>query len=406
MITSQTRGRPRLRPSYEEDSLAATKVPVAVPSRAGAVHSKANAGREIPDPHAWGQAERSGGLGQGPQRYNDPGQVAFSRYLPALSSADHRTGVKNACADPNFQVYSRKPGIQFGPFLNERNIGSCSIQPNPHRTHVSATAMAYRQARFDQRFPTLRWNIKGYPGDLAGGLQLAPCPIRIKVTSPKLAWVKEAALRVKALSHKNSGLVDTSDNLYVQEPVTDLHTPQAVAARYGLMTEGIARVVGNAFPGPVPSLVGDDNRGVDIHIRADPTNLSRFSRPGSLPLRTRMGAIVNPEQVDIVSARLQGVEIGTAMSDVKAVSRQDSCRSPGAVGSGGKHAFQQVSFGNLPVVLLAATLLVLSELVAEFCAFYDLLAIVIGAVPLLPDLMLGLWTVASPATSTPALGRP
>ena len=405
MITSQTRGRPRLRPSYEEDSLAATKVPVAVPSRAGAVHSKANAGREIPDPHAWGQAERSGGLGQGPQRYNDPGQVAFSRYLPALSSADHRTGVKNACADPNFQVYSRKPGIQFGPFLNERNIGSCSIQPNPHRTHMSATAMAYRQARFDQRFPTLRWNIKGYPGDLAGGLQLAPCPIRIKVTSPKLAWVKEAALRVKALSHKNSGLVDTSDNLYVQEPVTDLHTPQAVAARYGLTTEGIDDVVGNAFLGPVSALTGHDKRGVDIHMRADPARVDRLSKLEALPLRTPTGVIVRPEQVDIVSARLQGVDFGTAMSDAKAVLSHDSGPSPGAVEYGEQYAFQQVSFGHLLVVLLVAILLVLTVLVVEFCSFYDPLSSVIGAVPTLPGSMLGLWTGASPSTSSPSLGR-
>lgn len=397
-MTFQPSGSARRRPSREDGGLIRIKVPVAGSHGAGVAHGNAGGGRGLPDPQAWDQAERSGGLGQNPQRNADLGQVALSQHLSSLSSADHRTGIKNACDDPDVQSYSRKRGIQCGPSLNELNVGSYTTKPKPHRKHMSADVMAYQGAPFDQLFATLLLDIKEYPAELARDRQLAPYPTRIKLISSNLNWLKEALPRVKALSHKISGLVDILDDLKVRGPITDLHTRPFVAARYGLTTEGIDDVVGNAFLGPVSALVGHDKRGVDIHMRADPARVDRLSKSEALPHRTPAGAIIRPEQVDIVSARLQGVDFGIAMSGAKAVLSQDSALSPGAVEYGGQYAFQQVSFGRLLVVLLVAILLVLTVLVVEFCSFYDPLASVIGAVPTLLGSMLGLWTGASPST--------
>ena len=314
-------------------------------------------------------------------------------------------------ADPDVESYSRELGTQLGPFLNEPNVGSYLIKLKPNRKHTSAQVMAYLRGQFDQRFPTVRWDIKGFLTDLVGDLQLAPYPIEIKLFSPNLQWIEKTAPRVEAQIRKIPGLVDTFDGLTVSGPTVDFHVRQAAAARYGLTTEGIADAVGNALLGKVSSFVLQGDRVVDIRVLADPQSVDRISKLGDLQLRTPNGAIVRLEQVasiegrpnevelnrqnlrqdDIVSARLQGVDLGTAMREVKAVLSHDSWLPPGAVEYGGQYALQQESFRNLLVVLLAAILLVFTVLVVEFRSFYEPIAIVIGAVLTLLGSMLGLW---------------
>ena len=214
---------------------------------------------------------------------------------------------------------------------------------------------------------------------------------------------------MEAPIRKISGLADSLDDPKVCGPTADFHIRQAVAARYGLTNESTADVVGSAFPGKLSSFVRCGNQVVDIGIISDPASVDRLSKSGDLLLRTPMCTLVILEQVDflqrrldvvelsrqnlrqddVVSARLQKVDLGTSMSEVKTVLSQDSCLPPSPVEYCGHYALQQVSFRNPLVVLLATILLVLTVLVVEFCSFHDPLAIVIGALPALLGLMLG-----------------
>ena len=314
--------------------------------------------------------------------------------------------------DPDVQSYSRELGIELGPFLNEPNVGSYLIKLKPDRKHTSDEVMDRIRGQFDKRFPMVRWDIKGFLSDLVGDLQLAPYPVEIKLFSPDLAWLKKTAPRVEEQIRKIPGIVDTFDGLTVSGPTIDFQVRRAAAARYGLTAQDIADAVDNVLLGKISSFVIQGDRVVNIRVLADRSRVSDISDLRQLPIRTPNGAIVTLQQVasvsvspneveldrqnlrqdDIVSARLQGVDLGTAMREIKAVLSRDKWLPADAVEYGGQYKLQQASFKNLLTVLLAAILLVFTVLVIEFRSFYEPVAIVIGAVLTLLGSLLGLWT--------------
>jgi multidrug efflux pump subunit AcrB len=119
-----------------------------------------------------------------------------------------------------------------------------------------------------------------------------------------------------------------------------------------------------------------------------------------LPLRTPDGAVVRLDQVCdvsvepsevelvrddlrqdiIVSAALEGRDLGSAMKDIQVKLSQDKSLPPGTVEYGGHFQLQQESFRNLVVVLASAILLVFTVLVVEFRSFNEPVAIVFGSV--------------------------
>jgi len=82
----------------------------------------------------------------------------------------------------------------------------------------------------------------------------------------------------------------------------------------------------------------------------------------------------------IVSARLEGRDLGSAMREIQDKLSQAKWLPPGTVEYGGLYQQQQESFHNLVLVLLAAILLVFTVLVIEFRSFNEPVAIVFGAI--------------------------
>jgi len=313
--------------------------------------------------------------------------------------------------DPDVQSYSRRLGTQLGPFLSEPYVGSFLIKLKPDRKHTTQQVMAHIRHIFDRRFPMIRWDIKGFLTDLVGDLQLAPNPVEVKLFSPDLAWLEKTAPRVRSQIAKIPGLVDTFDGFTVSGPAIDLRVRRAEAERFGLTTQEIGDAVNNALLGDVSSYVVQGDHAVNIRVLADPASVDRVPSLQTLPIRTPTGAIVRLDQVarlterknevelnrdnlrqdDIVYARLEGVDLGTAMREVKATLSKDKWLPPGVVQYAGQYRLQQQSFRNLLAVLVAAILLVFTVLVIEFRSFYEPTAIVVGAVLALFGSMLGLW---------------
>lgn len=335
--------------------------------------------------------------------------------LPGTSLAEASRELDEAerviSADPDVQSYSRRLGVQLGPFISEPNIGSFLIKLKADREHTTQQVMAHIRGELDQRFPMVRWDIKGFLTDLVGDLQLAPNPIEIKLLSSDLAWLEKTAPRVQAQIRKIPGVVDTFDGFTISGPTVDFGVRRAAAMRYGLNTQDIADALKNALIGTVSSFVVRGDRVVYVRTLADPSSVDTIDKLTDLPIRTPTGALVrigqvaaieprpnavelnreNLRQDDIVYARLQGIDLGTAMHEIKATLSRDSWLPPGSVEYGGQYQLQQESFSNLLVVLLAAILLVFTVLVVEFRSFYEPIAIVVGAVLALLGSMLGLW---------------
>ena len=150
---------------------------------------------------------------------------------------------------------------------------------------------------------------------------------------------------------------------------------------------------------------------MDIRVMAEPGSVDTISKLRDVPIRTTTGAVVRLDQVadlnvapaevelnrdnlrqdNIVSARLEGVDLGTAMREIQAKLSQDKWLPPGSVEYGGLYQQQQESFRNLLAVLIAAILLVFTVLLVEFRSFYEPIAIVFGSVLALFGAVAALW---------------
>ena len=307
--------------------------------------------------------------------------------------------------------YSRRLGTQLGPFITEPYVGDYLIKLKAKRKHTTEEVLDQMRTDFDQRFPMMNWDFHGYLDDLIGDLQMAPDPIQIKLFSPDMAWLTEVAPRVEEQIQKIPGIVDTFDGLTETGPSIDLRVRPADAERFGLTAQDIADAVNTALLGQVSSYMLQGDRVIDIRVMSRPESVDTVSKLRDLPIRTADGAVVRVEQVadvgispnevelnreglrqnDIVTARLEGVDLGTAMREVRAKLSQDTWLPPGSVEYGGLYQLQQESFHNLLAVLLAAVLLVFTVLLIEFRSFYEPIAIVFGSVLALFGAVTALW---------------
>ncbi|MGH8143909.1 MAG: efflux RND transporter permease subunit [Steroidobacteraceae bacterium] len=303
-------------------------------------------------------------------------------------------------ADPDVEVYSRRLGTQLGPYILETNVGSYLIKLKSRREHTTEQVEAQLRHVFDRRFPMVRWDFHGFLNDLIEDIQLAPDPVEVRLFSPDLAWLRRTAPRVQAQLRSIPHLVDTFDGLTGIGPSAEFIVNPAQAQRFGLTTQAIADAVETALVGHVSTYVLQGDRVIDVRVLARPDVVSRIGTLAQLPIRTPAGGTVRLAQVatvrqvadqveldrdnllqDVtVSARLEDVDLGTAMREVRARLAKDDWLPAGSVQYAGQYQLQQQSFRNLLEVLITAILLVFTVLVVEFRSFREPIAIVIGAV--------------------------
>jgi len=315
---------------------------------------------------------------------------------------------KSISTNADVESYSRRLGDQLGPFITEPNQGDYLIKLKARRQHTTEEVLEQMRHDFEQRFPQVNWDFHGYLDDLMGDLQQAPNPVEINLFSPDMNWLEQTAPRVEADIKTIPGVVDTFDGLTETGPSVNLRVRPVDAARFGLTAQDIATAANTALLGQVSSYVLEGDRTVDIRVMAAPKSVNTISKMQSLPIRTSSGALVRLDQVadvsiapaenelnrdnlrqdDIVAARLEGVDLGTAMRKIKA---KLSWLPPGSVEYGGEYQLQQESFRNLLAVLLAAILFVFTVLLIEFRSFNEPIAIVFGAVLALFGTVVALW---------------
>lgn len=306
------------------------------------------------------------------------------------------------------ESYSRRLGDQLGPFITEPYQGDYLIKLKAKRKHTTEEVLDQMRHDFDQRFPMVNWDFHGYLDDLMGDLQMAPDPVEINLFSPDMNWLQQTAPQVEDEIKQIPGVVDTFNGLTETGPSINLRVRPADAMRFGLTAQAIANAVNTALYGQISSYVLEGDRAVNIRVIASAGTVNNVSTLRDLPIRAPSGAVVRLDQVadlsvapaeselnrdnlrqdDIVTARLEGVDLGTAMRQIRA---KLSWLPPGSVEYGGLYEVQQESFRNLLTVLLAAILLVFTVLLIEFRSFYEPIAIVFGAVLALFGTVMALW---------------
>ncbi len=327
-------------------------------------------------------------------------------------------------ANPDVESYSRRLGAEMGMFITEPYRGDFAIKLKREREHSTDEVIAALRHTFNEQFPAFRWEFPGILTDVIGDLQLTPDPVEIKLFSTDLKWLRQVAPRVEEQIKAMPGVVDTFDGLTETGPSINFRVRPADAARFGLSIQDIAAAVNTAMLGQAVSSVLEGDRVVSIRVLANPASINHLAGLSELPLRAANGTVVRlaqvadvaqePSEVElvrddlrqdiIVSARLEGRDLGSAMTEIQDKLSQDQWLPAGTVEYGGLYQQQQESFRNLIMVLLAAILLVFTVLLIEFRSFYEPVAIVFGAVLALFGTVAALWITGTSLNIVSFLG--
>lgn len=327
-------------------------------------------------------------------------------------------------AVPEVESYSRRTGARLALAIAEPNTGDFLVKLRRDRKRTTAEVKNELRERFNASVPALEWEFPGILSDLVGDLTWSPEPIEVKLFSTDVEFLKAKAPQIEATLKEVKGVVDTFDGLTMTGPSLNVRVRSADAQRFGLHTEDIAAAVDTALLGRVASSVLEGDRVVNIRVIGDKKNLARADDLRALPLRTTAGDIVqlsqvadlseSPGQLELrredlrqnvaVTARLEGRDLGSAMTEIREKIAADKSLPQGSIEFGGLFQQQQESFRNLLLVLAMAILLVFTVLLIEFRSYSEPVAIVFGSVLSLLGTALALWITGTTLNIVSLLG--
>jgi HAE1 family hydrophobic/amphiphilic exporter-1 len=162
-------------------------------------------------------------------------------------------------------------------------------------------------------------------------------PLEIELSGPDFATIEQAGRKMATLLRANSHYADVKSTVEEGFPEIEIHFDQDRASALGLTTRQIADVVVNKVAGNVATRYNFRDQKIDVLVRAQVADRSSVEsirklivNPGSatpvtLDSVADVVSTVGPSEIHradqvrvaIVSANLHGIDLGTAVSEVK-----------------------------------------------------------------------------------------
>jgi CzcA family heavy metal efflux pump len=317
----------------------------------------------------------------------------------------------------DIESYSRRTGLQLGLSITEPNTGDFLVKLKTRHAHSTEEVINELREEIEKTEPSLRVEFVGILSDLIGDLTSSPEPVEIKLFSEDARALHQKAAEVAETIEKITGVVDVFDGVVVSGPAVTFKVDPQRAARLGVTATDIAATVTTAMTGDAASTILQQGHLVTVRVVLPESSHASLEALKALPLRsTTNNALFRLDQVaDVkydkgqteiyrdglrqtvaVTARLEGVDLGSAIAKIKATIARDVKLPPGmTVEYGGLYQEQQASFRELAIALLLAIVLVFVVLLIEFRSFAHPFAIVFGAVLALGGVLLALFITGS-----------
>jgi CzcA family heavy metal efflux pump len=315
-------------------------------------------------------------------------------------------------ATPEIESYSRRTGLEMGLFVTEPNQGDFAVKLKPGHKRPTAGVISELRDQIAESQPSLEIEFVGIVPDVIGDLEGNPEPIEIKLFSEDAAALNAKADEVEAAIKKVAGVVDTKNGVIVSGPAITFKIDSQKAGRFGVTPDDVAKTAATAMTGDEASFILQQDRLIKVRVIFPGDVRSSLDKVKTLQVRSAAGQLLRIDQVaDVeyepgqteinrenlrqsvsVTGRLEGKDLGTAISQIKKQLAKDVKLPPGmTVEYGGLYQEQQSSFGELLVSLILAVLLVFITLLIEFRSFAHPIAIVTGAVLALSGVLLALF---------------
>ena len=300
---------------------------------------------------------------------------------------------------PEVAAFSRRTGTQLGFFLTESNRGDMSVRLKADRTRDIDDITNSIRDKILNTVPGVQVEFAQVLQDLIGDLSGVPEPIEVKVFGPDQKTIEATARQVANRMRSIHGLVDVFDGIVVSIPEQAVVVDTTAAAHYGFSADDIRAALEAAIQGTVPTNVLSGDRLVGVRVRypdgfrEDLGTLSEVILKSTTNARVPLAAVTKinylgaTNEIDRerqrpvvhVTARLEGMDLGTGVDKVK----QSLAKMPLPAGVsleyGGLYAQQQQAFHELALVLVAGTILMFLVLIWEFSRLAPALGCLIAA---------------------------
>jgi multidrug efflux pump subunit AcrB len=304
---------------------------------------------------------------------------------------------------PEVEYTSRRTGMQLGlASVTEANTGDISAKLKPSRSRDIEDVIADVRAKIRTEEPAIDVEFVQVLQDMINDLTGEPQPVEIKLFSQDASVIEEWAPKVADAIAKDKGVVDVLNGIdnTISGPAVMFQVNPSIAARAGFTPEEVATDAAAILEGePSTTPVVTHDRTYTVRVRFPAENRASLeamrdtllvSSTGKTATLGSLAALTEiPGQTEIrrenllrnvvVSARLEGIDLGTGIASVKKSVEQLHLPSSIRVLYGGTYQTQQKSFRDLIFVLILAVVLVFIVLLFEFRTFAAPLAILSSA---------------------------
>lgn len=343
----------------------------------------------------------------------DEGGFVIDYVMPAGSSLQETNRVLAGVeailkATPEVESTSRRTGLELGlAAVTEPNTGDIAVKLKADRSRGVDDVISDVRAKVTASQPGLDVEFIQVLQDMIGDLTGAPEPVVVKLfsQSPELlaTWapqVAEGLEKVEIDGHKaivdvEDGVENTTSGPAVRFTLNPDAVDRAGFTPEELGTVSVAMVEGE--PAAQPALI--DERPYQVRVRypaATRSSLEQMSNTmvvSSNGTAATLGALATfdelPGQTEVrrenlqrlveVTARLEGVDMGTGIAAVQQAVAALKLPPSIRVEYGGTYREQQKSFRDLTLVLALAVVLVFLVLLFEFGSFAAPIAILSSA---------------------------
>jgi CzcA family heavy metal efflux pump len=339
----------------------------------------------------------------------DEGAFILDYIMPAGSSLTETnrvlTHVEKILHDmPEVESTSRRTGLQMGlAAVTEANTGDMTVRLKASRSRGIDEVIADARAEIKKTEPALDVEFTQVLQDMIGDLSNAPEPIQIKIFSSDPTLLQQLGPRMATAIGKIKGVVDVQNGIdnTISGPATNFEVDPMVAARLGFTPMEVAEdataildgvtttdpVIANGHPYTIRVRLGDETRAsldtientVFNSSTGKTASLGSLAQIQQLPPQNEIRR-ENLQRLIVVTGRLEGSDLGTAMTQVQKTVADMHLPAAVRVEYGGTYQEQQKSFHDLLQVLLLSLALVFGVLLVEFRNFFAPIAILASSV--------------------------
>ena len=322
----------------------------------------------------------------------------------ALEATDARLRKVEAILGEEKSIASfvRRTGSEMGMFATAQNSGDILVRLKPReaRDESAEQIIDTLREKLTEAVPDTEIEFVQLLQDMIGDLEGAPTPIEVKIFGDDVNTLSELADQVEAKLEKLTGIVDVV-GMEASGPEATWQVDAQAASRLGLTVEQVSSQLSSAWLGTVATDLRLLDRTVPVRVRFpdrarfDPASLENTMVRGANGKTVPASALVhvgedvaqvelsreNLRQMALITAHLKDRDLGSAVTDVRAMLSGMTLPSGYTWEVGGQYESQRQAFREMLLVFGIATALVFVILVVEFRRFTPA-GLILAAAPL------------------------